>query len=859
MPLTALTVYGTTHVAVVGTAHQLTQNAGGVTNAKTSLIGTSTGWGEVKSAGDTNPWPALGSIGASGTDNGWMLDQTILELQTIPAGSWTPEIRCSVSVGSITADITVRAYKRTSAGVLTQIGSDIQLTGLTITTAANHIFSPASLPTQAFIVGDTLVINEWVHITANSTGDVTATLSWTSSTSGTAGVGTHSVITPGYVPTSSLGASSNQAGLWWWPLVAAGAGTVVPPPAKLTMASFFPTSVNAPTEYAVNAQNVLVPEYYSVQSDGTLLLETVALSGASGYSAANIASIKQYSSQQFVSVVGKWNNSSLNNLGLLVGSSPLTTSFVSTVVSFLQSNALTGIHLSWKIFGTANMSATDYTNFKSFVTTLGNALHTAGFKLMLLCPAIDGATNTGTNHTPQTDFLFVYEDFNSLPVDYFVMRCYDDELDLHVATGAGYPQAPSAWITNCCTWALGKVTDYTKIVAGISAKGYHGTTGGQAITDNQTLAQTTAQPGFSTAVRDNSSQEMMWANAGISYDYSDIATLNAYATTVYNAGVLHVSVKYVGSGVWFSPPPIQARMTFGATLESKNPAAVQQDNLAFMVSMGMTVARLQMWVSKIITTQGGTPDWTEGDRQVNLAKANGLKVCWCIQAFAQYDTQAGDSSIPTPAAMYAFTALLYQRYGTRIDYYQCLNEEFAFNTPSTDNTPTKYSAIFMQCYQALIDNGAPTSIKVGHFGLTGDLIKTTTAITGWFTDWVTQPGYAHGADFGFHYYSDQDPTLQGGNKPPIQDVIAAIRACGDKTTLLNCSEFGYTIYGPSPPFTQQQQANYCQDILLALYADNPGNFAEVYTVVDYNQLKTIMGTVTPTLASTMFTAFIPNH
>jgi hypothetical protein len=59
-----------------------------------------------------------------------------------------------------------------------------------------------------------------------------------------------------------------------------------------------------------------------------------------------------------------------------------------------------------------------------------------------------------------------------------------------------------------------------------------------------------AQPSY-PGTRDASSQELIWTSGSTGYDFNDSTTLDSHRTTIYNTGVSHISVWYVGSGVWF--------------------------------------------------------------------------------------------------------------------------------------------------------------------------------------------------------------------------------------------------------------------------------------------------------------------
>jgi spore germination protein YaaH len=309
-----------------------------------------------------------------------------------------------------------------------------------------------------------------------------------------------------------------------------------------------------------NGINVLKPQYYNLNDDGTL---TQITSGYNAYSAANVALVKQYSSQQYVTVSG-------NTAGMLAlaASQTLTTNFTDTMTAFLKANSFTGIELDFESAGQWDPS--QYASYKGLVATIGNALHTKGYKLMVDGPAI-------SDPTYQNYYSWKWEDFNGLPVDALVVMGYDEMYD----TGAGTPVASLAWLSGICQWMLAKITDHSRIVIGINAYGYHGIKSSYNIT-RDVYVQSAKFPGFSTATRDVSSGEMTWVNAGIFYDYSDSTSLNMKLQVVQNAGIGAVSVWALPGNQWFSqqaqpvptpqPTPTPAPVATGITL---TPAQLQ--------------------------------------------------------------------------------------------------------------------------------------------------------------------------------------------------------------------------------------------------------------------------------------------
>lgn len=294
-------------------------------------------------------------------------------------------------------------------------------------------------------------------------------------------------------------------------------------------------TVDASPEITTNRVDVLKPQYYTLNDDGTL---TQITTGYNAYSAANVALVKQYSSQQFVTISG-----GTVGMDTLANNRDLKSAFLSTMIAFLQSSGFTGIELDFEGFG--DWTPQQYADYKALVTVIGNAMHATKHKLMVDGPAI-------SDNVYQGYYQFKYEDMNALPIDTIVTMAYDEQDD----NGAGTPVSSLAWISNICQWMLSKITDHSKIVVGLPSYGYHGATGAYSVTKD-TYEQSTQLPGFDTATRDASSGEMMWAEGTTSYDYSDSTTLQGKLAAVQSAEINAVSVWALPGNQWFPTQPSQ--------------------------------------------------------------------------------------------------------------------------------------------------------------------------------------------------------------------------------------------------------------------------------------------------------------
>jgi spore germination protein YaaH len=316
-------------------------------------------------------------------------------------------------------------------------------------------------------------------------------------------------------------------------------GRVPPPPPTTGKAQVMawiypgPPGCHAAQEY-IDGRSIdtLKPQYYTLADTGVLELLTVTNSGCNSYSLANARHIKQFSNHQYVTVSGN-----TTSVQALFSDPTLETHAIQTLLTFLQTVQFTGVELDFE--GYAQWTAQQYSGYKQFLRQLGNTLHHHGYKLMVDGPAVIASRGSS--------FVWNYADFNTLPVDYIVVLAYDWQFDF----GAGTPVAPFSREVAATNDVRGKITDINKIVIGIPSYGYHGATGSTDITED-THAQSQTYPGYTTATRDNSSGEMMWTHAGISYDYADAETLAAKRVTIERLGIHYISVWSLGGNLWFT-------------------------------------------------------------------------------------------------------------------------------------------------------------------------------------------------------------------------------------------------------------------------------------------------------------------
>ncbi len=292
---------------------------------------------------------------------------------------------------------------------------------------------------------------------------------------------------------------------------------------------------NAPLEYSDGRKiDILKPEYFTVSDGGKMLFLTEQQSGCNGYSVKNVADLKKYSKEQYVTFSS---NYAVNMDSFLTAAINDQTD-INTLVSFAVDNKMTGVEIDFEDFGGWN--ADMYSKYKQFISDLGDALHKDNKKLMIDGPAT-------SNQTEENWYVWRYTDFNSLPIDHMVVMTYDNQFD----TGVGQPISPTSWIENTIKWTLGRFPDKSKLSFGIPSYGYKGIAGTQKFT-LLTYDQISKEPEFDTAIRDPNSYEMTWQNGNNVYFYQDSQSMSDKLKVIQSAGINSVSVWHLGGNLWFA-------------------------------------------------------------------------------------------------------------------------------------------------------------------------------------------------------------------------------------------------------------------------------------------------------------------
>ena len=307
-----------------------------------------------------------------------------------------------------------------------------------------------------------------------------------------------------------------------------------PSPTGLTvMAWVYPgePGCNAGREYRDGRTiDILKPEYFTINS-GTLELISADSVSCNGFSEANVADLKRYSRQQFVTV----SSASTDAMDTFLAGALASPTDITTLVDFVVEHNLTGIELNFEDFG--GWQATSYSNFKEFVKRLGTGLRAEGKQLMVTGPAIADATEQGW-------FRFRYEDFIGLPVDVMVIMLYDYQYD----HGTGEPVAPLDWMERVLTYTKGRLPT-SRLSIGIPSYGYEGTIGSRPIL--RTYYQLKNKPGFASATRDERSAERTWKTGQTVYFYQDSESIRRKIAVVEDAGIRSISLWHLGGNQWF--------------------------------------------------------------------------------------------------------------------------------------------------------------------------------------------------------------------------------------------------------------------------------------------------------------------
>ncbi|MEU3459059.1 glycosyl hydrolase family 18 protein [Streptomyces sp. NPDC006733] len=286
----------------------------------------------------------------------------------------------------------------------------------------------------------------------------------------------------------------------------------------------------------------LKPEYWAVQPNGTLLLETAAQGLCNAYSAANVADLKAHSAYQYPTVSAM----DTPTVRALVGSSTRRGQAVQQLTSLVVGAGLTGVDVDMEDYW--SWSTGDFANYRTFLTQLATSLHAAGKRLQVDAPAM-------TEDAPYYDYAAVV----ATGVDELAIMAYDAEYDSEPG-GKCKAITPYAWLREVVGYAQGKVPNRDKLVIGLPSYGYSAPAACDTagIEGNIPFSVMRGKPGWSGSAatveqrRDSGSGEIRWTSGGRLYDYVDRTAMDRKLQVLTGLGVTKVSVWSLGGNLWFT-------------------------------------------------------------------------------------------------------------------------------------------------------------------------------------------------------------------------------------------------------------------------------------------------------------------
>ena len=289
-------------------------------------------------------------------------------------------------------------------------------------------------------------------------------------------------------------------------------------------------SCNAMKEIADGRKiDVLKPEYFAIDEVGDTTLLTEDSYGCNGFSEENVNALQKYSNHQIVVV-----SANSINMRVLFADSKKTNEAITQFVDFVVKYRFSGVEVDFEDF--ISWTEKDYTNYKNFIVSLAEVLHSKQKIIVVDGPVIALAT--------QKDYKWNYFDFDKLPVDYVVLMAYDSQYD----NGKGSFIAPNQWVKDTVTYALGQI-DEKKLIVGIPSYGYHSNSKNQIILDTQ--EQSLKYDGSSGAKLSDVSYEYYWWNGNDFYVMQKKEGLAKKVGFIKSLGVQNISIWHLGDNPWF--------------------------------------------------------------------------------------------------------------------------------------------------------------------------------------------------------------------------------------------------------------------------------------------------------------------
>ena len=252
---------------------------------------------------------------------------------------------------------------------------------------------------------------------------------------------------------------------------------------------------------------------------------------------SNALFMKSNAKTQFVTVSG----GSIDLMRTIWSTATARDKTIAQITNFVTSIGFTGAELDWEAFG--SWTATDFSNFKIYVKTLGAALQAKGKKLMISVPLIT------KDIAPRVALKLA--DFNVFPeLDYIVVMAYDYMWDY----GCGTPRAPNDWFQSGISWIQSQITDHSRIVIGVATDCYTCTTGQYDMRYTSFSDVKATQPRLATAARDVNG-ELNWVSGSSAYNCVDLKGAQSKVNLALSMGIQNVAAWYVGGGDQFVSVP----------------------------------------------------------------------------------------------------------------------------------------------------------------------------------------------------------------------------------------------------------------------------------------------------------------
>lgn len=312
-------------------------------------------------------------------------------------------------------------------------------------------------------------------------------------------------------------------------------------------------TINAETDIKANNWHTISAMWYELEADGDFLKRDASSFGSNFYYTSANAQIVRDNCAVALINVSSGNDVAVN---ALTASASKRSLLIAEMISFCQTNNFDGVDLDLETFQVASMSAAQWIDFKTLLQELGDALHAKGLMLSMEVPPVwntapnneSGSGDAWDSADSEAYYRLRYSELNTLPVDQVVIMAYDYQYDY----SAGEPNQPLAWLKEILNYARSQLNeDRIKIVAGLPAAGYSGTTGGYTIA-GRTYDYLVAQTGFSGATRDASSGEIIWADGGTSYALCDDTSIALKIAQTEAVGVFAVALWAIGDNRYYN-------------------------------------------------------------------------------------------------------------------------------------------------------------------------------------------------------------------------------------------------------------------------------------------------------------------